>query len=108
MSSEKNLSFSSEVAETLGVECAIILNQYNENLLEDITSLDSLIKSTKKNISFLDENNQKLRRILTDEVEFLESDGQRAKVLSAYELFRSMHQRRKVSDLVGLLQQNTD
>ena len=55
MSSEKNLSFSSEVAETLGVECAIILNQYNENLLEDITSLDSLIKSTKKNISFLDE-----------------------------------------------------
>jgi len=55
LSSEKNLSFSSEVAETLGVECAIILNQYNENLLEDITSLDSLIKSTKKNISFLDE-----------------------------------------------------
>ena len=55
MGSEKNLSFSSEVAETLGVECAIILNQYNENLLEDITSLDSLIKSTKKNISFLDE-----------------------------------------------------
>ena len=55
MSSEKNLSFSSEVAETLGVECAIILKQYNENLLEDISSLDSLIKSTKKNISFLDE-----------------------------------------------------
>ena len=55
MSSEKNLSFSSEVAETLGVECAIILSQYNENLLEDISSLDSLIKSTKKNVSFLDE-----------------------------------------------------
>jgi len=55
LSSEKNLSFSSEVAETLGVECAIILNQYNENLLEDISSLDNLIKSTKKNVSFLDE-----------------------------------------------------
>jgi hypothetical protein len=52
LSSEKNLSFSSEVAETLGVECAIILNQYNENLLEDITSLDSLIKSTKKKYKF--------------------------------------------------------
>ncbi|MDC3164500.1 hypothetical protein OA869_00680, partial [Gammaproteobacteria bacterium] len=55
MSSEKNLSFSSEVAETLGVECAIILNLYNEKLLDDISSLDGLIKSTKKNINFLDE-----------------------------------------------------
>ena len=75
-----------------------------ENELEVLKS----VNSGDNNISFLDENNQKLRRILTDEVEFLESNGQRAKVLSAYELFRSMHQRRKVSDLVGLLQQNTD
>ena len=66
------------------------------------------VNSGDNNISFLDENNQKLRRILTDEVEFLESDGQRAKVMSAYELFRSMHQRRKVSDLVDLLQQKID
>ena len=79
-------------------------SRIKENELEVLKS----VNSGDNNISFLDENNQKLRRILTDEVEFLESDGQRAKVLSAYELFRSMHQRRKVSDLVGLLQQNSD
>ena len=79
-------------------------SRIKENELEVLKSANS----GDNNISFLDENNQKLRRILTDEVEFLESDGQRTKVLSSYELFRSMHQRRKISDLVGLLQQNTD
>ena len=61
-----------------------------------------------RTISFHDENNQKLRRMLSDEVEFLESGGDRVRVLSAYALLRSMHQRRKVSDLVGLLQQSAD
>ena len=55
MSNEDNLSFSSEVAETLGIECALILNQYNENLLEDTSSINGLIDSTKKNLRFLDE-----------------------------------------------------
>jgi len=86
------------------IEWLLSNSRIKENELEVLKSANS----GNNNISFLDENNQKLRRILTDEVEFLESDGQRAKVLSAYELFRSMHQRRKVSDLVGLLQQNTD
>tara|TARA_Y100000766_G_C18700846_1_gene504135 strand:+ start:34 stop:477 length:444 start_codon:yes stop_codon:yes gene_type:complete len=86
------------------IEWLLSNSRIKENELEVLKSANS----EDNNISFLDENNQKLRRILTDEVEFLESDGQRAKVLSAYELFRSMHKRRKVSDLVGLLQQNTD
>ena len=86
------------------IEWLLSNSRIKENELEVLKSANS----RDNNISFLDENNQKLRRILTDEVEFLESDGQRAKVLSAYELFRSMHHRRKVSDLVGLLQQNTD
>ena len=86
------------------IEWLLSNSRIKENELEVLKSANS----GDNNISFLDENNQKLRRILTDEVEFLESDGQRAKVLGAYELFRSMHQRRKVSDLVGLLQQNTD
>ena len=86
------------------IEWLLSNSSIKENELEVLKSANS----RDNNISILDENNQKLRRILTDEVEFLESDGQRAKVLSAYELFRSMHQRRKVSDLVGLLQQNTD
>jgi hypothetical protein len=46
--------------------------------------------------------------MLSDEIEFLESSGERVEVLSAYKLLRSMHQRRKVSDLVGLLQQSAD
>ena len=86
------------------IEWLLSNSRIQENELELLKSADS----GNNTISFLDENNQKLRRILSDEVEFLESDGQRAKVRSAYELFRSMHQRRKVSDLVGLLQQNTD
>ena len=55
MSNDDNLSFSSEVAETLGIECALILSQYNENLLEDTASITGLIDSTKKNLRFLDE-----------------------------------------------------
>ena len=86
------------------IEWLLSNSRIKENELESLKSADS----GNNTISFLDEDNQKLRRILTDEVEFLERDGQRDKVLSAYELFRSMHQRRKVSDLVGLLQQNTD
>ena len=86
------------------IEWLLSNSRIKENELEILKSADS----ENNTISFLDENNQKLRRILTDEVEFLESDGQRAKVLSAYGLLRSMHQRRKVSDLVGLLQQKID
>ena len=86
------------------IEWLLSNSRIKENELEILKSAGS----ENHTISFLDENNQKLRSILTDEVEFLESDGQRAKVLSAYELFRSMHQRRKVSDLVGLLQQKID
>ena len=86
------------------IEWLLSNSRIKENELEILKSAGS----ENNTISFLDENNQKLRRILTDEVEFLESDGQRAKVLSAYKLFRSMHQRRKVSDLVGLLQQKID
>ncbi len=86
------------------IEWLLSNSRIKENELEALKSANS----DDNNISFLDKNNQKLRRILTDEVESLESNGQRDKVLSAYKLFRSMHQRRKVSDLVGLLQQNTD
>ena len=86
------------------IEWLLSNSRIKENELEILKSADS----ENNTISFLDQNNQKLRSILTDEVEFLESDGQRAKVLSAYELFRSMHQRRKVSDLVDLLQQKID
>ena len=99
-------------------EAGASLDKENQDIIEWLLS-NSRIKEDKlevlksadlggRTISFYDENNQKLRRMLSDEVEFLESGGDRIKVLSAYELLRSMHQRRKVSDLVGLLQQSAD
>ena len=99
-------------------EAGSSLDKENQDIIEWLLS-NSRIKEDKlevlksadlggRTISFHDENNQKLRRMLSDEVEFLESGGDRMKVLSAYELLRSMHQRRKVSDLVGLLQQSAD
>ena len=99
-------------------EAGSSLDKENQDIIEWLLS-NSRIKEDKlevlksadlggRTISFHDENNQKLRRMLSDEVEFLESGGDRVKVLSAYELLRSMHQRRKVSDLVGLLQQSAD
>ena len=99
-------------------EAGASLDKENQDIIEWLLS-NSRIKEDKlevlksadlggTTISFYDENNQKLRRMLSDEVEFLESGGDRVKVLSAYELLRSMHQRRKVSDLVGLLQQSAD
>ena len=99
-------------------EAGTSLEKENQDIIEWLLS-NSRIKEDKlevlksadlggRTISFHDENNQKLRRMLSDEVEFLESGGDRVKVLSAYELLRSMHQRRKVSDLVGLLQQSAD
>ena len=99
-------------------EAGASLDKENQDIIEWLLS-NSRIKEDKlkvlksadlggRTISFHDENNQKLRRMLSDEVEFLESGGERVKVLSAYRLLRSMHQRRKVSDLVGLLQQRAD
>ena len=99
-------------------EAGASLDKENQDIIEWLLS-NSRIKEDKlevlksadlggRTISFHDENNQKLRRMLSDEVEFLENGGDRVKVLSAYELLRSMHQRRKVSDLVGLLQQSAD
>ena len=99
-------------------EAGASLDKENQDIIEWLLS-NSRIKEDKlevlksadlggRTISFYDENNQKLRRMLSDEVEILESGGDRVKVLSAYELLRSMHQRRKVSDLVGLLQQSAD
>ncbi len=50
----KNLSFSAEVAETLGIESAIILDLYKQNKLDDISSYEDLINSILKHISFIE------------------------------------------------------
>jgi hypothetical protein len=80
----------------------------NSRIKEEQLEVLKTANTRDRTISFHDENNQKLRRMLSDEIEFLESSGERVEVLSAYKLLRSMHQRRKVRDLVGLLQQSAD
>ena len=49
------LSFSKEIAETLGIESAIILNLYKENKLDDVSSTQGIFESVIKNISFIDD-----------------------------------------------------
>ena len=50
----KYLSFSAEVAETLGIESAIILDLYKQNKLDNISSYEDLIDSILKHISFIE------------------------------------------------------
>ena len=45
--------FKREVAETLGLECSIILSLYNKNDLEDISSYEGLVESAKKKPNFI-------------------------------------------------------
>ena len=52
---KNELTFSKEIAETLGIESAVILNLYKENKLDDISSMQGLLESVKKNISFFDD-----------------------------------------------------
>ena len=56
-------------------------------------------------IDQLDKNNQLLRDVLNNTVATLEENGELKVIGSAFVLMRSMHQRRKVSDSIGLLQQ---
>ena len=52
---KNELTFSKEIAETLGIESAVILNLYKENSLDDISSMQGLLESVKKNVSFFDD-----------------------------------------------------
>lgn len=61
--------------------------------------------NTEKGIDQLDQENQALRALLDKEVEYFEERGDNNLLESVFCLFRSMHHRRKISDLIGLLQQ---
>ena len=65
---KNELTFSKEIAETLGVESAVILNLYKENNLDDISSMKGLLESVKKNISFFDD--QTINSCLTKLIKF--------------------------------------
>jgi hypothetical protein len=49
---DKKISFSEEVAETLGLESAVILDLYNKNILNN-NSYDDLFTAIKENATYL-------------------------------------------------------
>ena len=55
MKKEENLSFSKEVAETLGLECAIILNLFMKNKFRRVKSNENIIESLMKDLPFINQ-----------------------------------------------------
>ena len=51
------ISFSKEVAETLGLESAIILELYQNNKISNSKEIDKLITSVKDHAPFLEQKN---------------------------------------------------
>ena len=90
-----------------------LLNKENEDIikwLQEYSGLKSeefnaMHSQQVKSIDLLDEENQNLRQLLDREFVLLEEKGNKVGIKSGLALMRSMHQRRKVSDLIGLLQQ---
>ena len=88
------------------------LSKENEDIviwLRDYTNLDSeeltnLDIKAYQDVSSVDKINQELRELLNREFMALEDSGDKVGIRSGLVLMRTMHQRRKVSDLIGLLQ----
>lgn len=92
------------------------LYKENEDIviwLRDYTNLDSeeltiLDIKAYQDVSSVDKINQELRKLLDREFMALEDSGDKVGIRSGLVLMRTMHQRRKVSDLIGLLQVTED
>ena len=93
------------------------LNQENADILEwllkftnldedDISEYGYEVTSEIQDISLMDTDNQILRGLLDRQIIVLEGNGDTGGLKASYTLMRAMHGRRKVSDLVGLLQQS--
>ncbi|MDC3323752.1 hypothetical protein OAW20_04765 [Gammaproteobacteria bacterium] len=93
------------------------LNQENADILEwllkftnldedDISEYGYEVTSEIQDISLMDTDNQILRGLLDRQMIVLEGNGDTEGLKASYTLMRAMHARRKVSDLVGLLQQS--
>ena len=70
MDPKDDLTFSPAVAETLGIECALILKLYQTNKLENTSSLESIKKSIKNILVFVNENtiNKSVEKLLKFEL----------------------------------------
>ena len=86
-------------------DIVIWLRDYTNLDSEELTNLD--IKAYQ-DVSSVDKINQELRELLNREFMALEDSGDKVGIRSGLVLMRTMHQRRKVSDLIGLLQVSED
>jgi hypothetical protein len=73
---------------------------------DDISKYGYKATSDIQDVSLIDTDNQTLRRLLDREIVVLEGSGDTESLKASYLLMRTMHQRRKVSDLIGLLQES--
>lgn len=73
---------------------------------DDISKYGYKATSDIQDVSLMDADNQTLRGLLDREIIVLEGKEDAEGLKASYLLMRSMHQRRKVSDLVGLLQES--
>ena len=73
---------------------------------DDISKYGYKATSDIQDVSLIDTDNQTLRRLLDREIVVLEGSGDTEGLKASYLLMRAMHQRRKVSDLIGLLQES--
>ena len=73
---------------------------------DDISEYGYEVTSEIQDISLMDTDNQILRGLLDRQMIVLEGNGDTEGLKTSYTLMRAMHGRRKVSDLVGLLQQS--
>ena len=78
--------------------------QKNSGLTEEDVTNQRFFEEGK-NLDSYDQDNQKLRDLLDKEIQKIEEIEDRELMREVIGLMRSMHQRRKVSDLIGLLQQ---
>ena len=70
MKSEDDLTFSSEVAETLGIECSVILSLYNKNELNDVSSFQNLVSCIKESLPFINDQiiNESVNKLIKYEL----------------------------------------
>ena len=73
---------------------------------DDISEYGYEVTSEIQDISLMDTDNQTLRGLLDRQMIVLEGNGDTEGLKASYTLMIAMHGRRKVSDLVGLLQQS--
>ena len=73
---------------------------------DDISKYGYKVTSEIQDVSLMDADNQTLRGLLDREIIVLEGKEDAEGLKASYLLMRTMPQRRKVSDLVGLLQES--